>query len=165
MQKPKIWPPATCDGGNASMRAEEKALPRLASCGKVSPLILTLKIFEILSSPVILIKTDLFNFAIIFNTAVTGKWTADFIFSSFQSVFSPYVTTHPLPLRIIYSPILRAWDSSRITRTKGIAMGEEGKVFLSPLRQTESFPFASEVNGKFSVRLLEGQLSHCSMSY
>ena len=30
------------------------------------------------------------------------------IFSSFQSVFSPYVTTHPLPLRIIYSPILRA---------------------------------------------------------
>ena len=27
---------ATRDGGNASPRAEEKALPRIASCGKVS---------------------------------------------------------------------------------------------------------------------------------
>ena len=30
------WPSATRDGGNASPRAEEKALPRIASCGKVS---------------------------------------------------------------------------------------------------------------------------------
>ena len=93
------------------------------------------------------------------------KYPRNYIFSIFRACLDPCVETHPLPLRIIYLPILRAWDSSRITRTKGIAMGEEGKVFLSPLRRTESFPFASEVNGKFSVRLLEGQLSHCSMSY
>ena len=33
------WPLATRDWGNASTRAEEKALPRMASCGKVSNLV------------------------------------------------------------------------------------------------------------------------------